>query len=140
GTVANPGTLQIDALGNTGGEIVNNAATILLDGPNSNFVDQAGLDALSQFNNNTAAGSFTIQDGRNFTSPGDFANAGTVNIGAGSTFTTGGPGNYNQSGGSTQVNGTLSAGGGQSNFNGGVLFGNGGVINGNVMMAGTIAP
>ena len=70
GTVSNPGTLQIDSLGNTGGEIVNNAATILLDGPNSNFVDQAGLDALSNFSNNTSTGSFTIQNGRNFTSPG----------------------------------------------------------------------
>ena len=129
--------MQINPLGNTGGEIVNNAATILLDGPNSNFVDAAGLDALSNFSNNTAAGSFTIQDGRNFTSPSgtDFANAGIVNIGAGSTFTTGGAANYNQSGGSTQLNGTLTAGGGSANFNGGVLFGNGGVINGNVTMA-----
>ena len=42
--------------------------------------------------------------------------------------------------GSTQLNGTLTAGGGQANFNGGVLFGNGGTINGNVMMAGTIVP
>src|SRR5208337_1015527 len=138
GTVANPGTLQIDALGNTGGEIVNHAATILLDGPNSNFVDQAGLDALSNFSNNTATGSFTIENGRNFTSPGDFANAGAVNIGATSTFTS--TGDYNQSGGSTQVNGTLTAGSGNANFNGGVLFGNGGIVNGNVMMAGTIAP
>ena len=76
--------LQINPLGNTGGEIVNNAATILLDGPNSNFVDAAGLDALSNFSNNEAAGSFTIQDGRNFTGPSNvnFANAGIVNIGA----------------------------------------------------------
>jgi hypothetical protein len=131
--------LQIDALGNTGGEIVNNAATILLDGPNSNFVDAAGLDALSNFSNNTAMGSFTIQDGRNFTSPSDFANAGIVNIGATSTFTTGGAGNYNQSGGSTQVDGALTAGGGQVNINGGALFGNG-TITGNVLMAGTIYP
>ena len=142
GTMANPGTIQLNPLGNTGGEIVNNAATILLDGPNSNFVDAAGLDALSNFSNNTAAGSFTIQDGRNFTSPSgtDFANAGIVNIGAGSTFTTGGAANYTQSGGSTQLNGTLTAGGGSANFNGGVLFGNGGVINGNVTMGGTIVP
>jgi hypothetical protein len=87
GTLANPGTLQIGGLGTTGGEIVNNAATILLDGPNSNFFDQAGLDALSNFSNNTVAGSFTIQHGRNFTSPGSFANAGVVNVGATSTFT-----------------------------------------------------
>jgi fibronectin-binding autotransporter adhesin len=141
GTLANPGTLQINPLGNTGGEIVNNAATILLDGPNSNFVDEAGLDALSNFHNNKAAGSFTIQDGRNFTGPNniDFTNAGIVNIGSGSTFTTGGTGNYNQSGGSTRVDGALTAGGGQVNINGGTLFGNG-TITGNVLMAGTIYP
>jgi hypothetical protein len=141
GTLANPGTLQINPLGNTGGEIVNNAATILLDGPNSNFVDEAGKDALSNFSNNTAAGSFTIQDGRDFTGPNNvnFANAGIVDIGAGSTFATGGTGQYNQSGGSTQVDGALVAGGGQANFNGGTLFGNG-TITGNVMMAGTIYP
>ncbi len=88
GTTSNPGTLQVDYLGNTGGEIVNNAATIYLNGPNSNFVDQASKDALSNFNNNTSAGSFTITNGRNFTSPGVFSNAGAVNIGSGSTFST----------------------------------------------------
>ena len=138
--MSNPGTLQINPLGSTGGEIVNNAATIYLNGPNSNFVDQAGLDALSNFSNNTSAGSFTITNGRNFTSPASFPNAGVVNVGGGSTFTTGGSGNYNQSGGSTQLNGALVAGGNQGNFNGGVLYGNGGTITGNVTMAGTIAP
>ena len=142
GTSSNPGTLQIDFLGNTGGEIINNAATIYLNGPNSNFVDQAGLNALSNFSNNTASGSFTITNGRNFTSPSstNFANAGAVTVGTGSTFTTGGTRNYVQSGGSTQLNGTLTAGGGSANFNGGVLYGNGGAVNGNVAMAGTIAP
>jgi hypothetical protein len=140
--VFGPGTLEIDELGNTGGEIVNNAATILLDSPGSNFVDRAGLDALSNFTNNTSAGSFTIQNGRNFTSPSttNFANAGAVSVGSGSTFTTGGARNYVQSGGSTQLNGALVAGGGQASFNGGVLYGNGGAITGNVTMAGTIAP
>jgi len=140
GTLASPGTLQINALGGTGGEIVNNAATILLNGPNSNFVDAAGLDTLSNFSNNTGAGRFTIQAGRNITSPGDFANAGAVNVGAGSTFTTGGTGNYNQSGGNTKVDGALVAGGGQVNINGGTLSGNGGSITGNVTMGGTLSP
>ena len=139
GTAGSPGTLQIDALGNTGGEIQNNAATILLSGPNSSFLDAAGLDALSNFSNNTAAGSFTIQNGRNFQSPGDFANAGTVNIGAGSTFTTG-PGaanDFNQSAGMTQVDGTLATS--NANINGGLLMGVG-AVNGNVNVAagGTI--
>jgi len=142
GTTSSPGTLQINPLGTTGGEIVNNAATILLNGPNSNFFDASSLDALSNFSNNTSAGSFTITNGRNFTSPSsvNFANAGAVTVGPASTFTTGGSRNYVQSGGSTQLNGTLTAGGGSANFNGGVLFGNGGTVNGNVSMAGTIAP
>jgi len=140
GTTSSPGTLQINPLGTTGGEIVNNAATILLNGSNSNFVDQAGLDALSNFSNNMAAGSFTIQSGRNFTSPSSFANAGVVNVGTGSTFTTGGSGNYNQSAGSTKVDGALTAGGGHATFNGGTLLGNGGTITGNVSMSGTISP
>ena len=141
GTMASPGTLEINPLGNTGGEIHQQRRHHSADGPNSDFVDAAGKDALSNFSNNEAAGSFTIQDGRNFTGPNNvnFANAGIVNIGAGSTFATGGTGNYNQSGGSTQVDGALTAGGGQVNINGGTLFGNG-TITGNVMMAGTIYP
>ena len=39
-----------------------------------------------------------------------------------------------------KLNGALVAGGNQANFNGGVLYGNGGTITGNVTMAGTIAP
>ena len=142
GTLANPGTLQIDPLGSTGGEIVNNAATILLSGPNSNVVDNLGLNALSNFTNNEAAGSFTIQDGRDFTSSltSNFTNAGIVNIGSGSTFTTGVVSNYVQTGGTTQLDGGLVAAGGQANFNGGTLYGNNGTITGNVTMAGIIVP
>jgi PEP-CTERM motif len=138
--VFGPSTLEIDQLGSTGGEIVNNAATILLDSPGSNLVDAASKDALSNFSNNTSAGSFTIQSGRNFTSPSTFTNAGVVNVGTGSTFTTGGSGNYNQSGGSTKVDGALTAGGGHVNINGGTLLGNGGTITGNVSMSGTLSP
>jgi hypothetical protein len=142
GTLANPGTLQIDPLGSTGGEIVNNAATILLSGPNSNVVDNLGLNALSNFSNNEAAGSFTIQDGRDFTSSptANFSNAGIVNIGSGSTFTTGGVNSYVQTGGTTQLDGNLVAGSLQANFNGGTLYGNNGTITGNVTMAGIIVP
>jgi hypothetical protein len=135
GAAALPGTLQIDALGHTGGEIVNNAASILLDGPNSNFVDAAGLDALAKFSNNTSAASFTIQNGRNFTSPSDFSNAGAVLIGNNSTFTAGpgGANDYNQTAGTTQVNGTLSAA--LTHIEGGTL-GGAGTITGTVTVGG----
>lgn len=39
--------------------------------------------------NTTVYSSLTINDGRNFTTSGDFTNAGTVKVGNGSTFTTG---------------------------------------------------
>ena len=144
GTPTSPGIMQIDALGNAGGEIVNNATAILLNGSNSTLVDAAGKDALSNFSNNTAAGSFTIQNGRNMTTPGDFANAGTVTVGKMSTLTIGsgnpsastpsGTDNFNQSAGTTDVNGTLRA---NTTLNGGTLSG-GGTIDGNVDNVGGI--
>ncbi len=63
-----------------------------------------------------------------------------VIVGTGSTFTTGGTRNYNQSGGSTKVDGALTAGGHQVNINGGTLLGNGGTVTGNVSMSGTMSP
>jgi len=86
----------------------------------------------------TPAGSFTIQAARNFNSPGDFANAGAVNGGVTSPFTSGG--NYNQSDGSIKVEGALTANGGQVNINGGTLLGNGRTATGLVTNGGTISP
>ena len=139
GTASNAGTMQLNPLGSSGGEIVNNAASILLDGPNSNLVDAAGLDALANFTNNTAAGSFTIQNGRNFNAPSAFSNAGAVRIGGGSNFgVSGGTANYNQSGGSTRVDGGLAAA--TTTVSGGLLFGVGTVSGDLNNVAGTVHP
>jgi len=141
GEAGSPGTLQISTLGSTGGEIVNNVASIVLNGPNSNFVDAAGLDALSKLANNTATGSFTISGGRNFNTAGDFNNAGSVTIGTGSTMQIGptGTNNYIQSGGVTTVNGLLDPT--AVELNGGVLAGTGSITAANVLAAGgSIAP
>jgi len=136
GTTLSPGTLQIAPLGNTGGEIVNNAANIILDGVNSNLVDGAGLDAMSNFSNNTAAGRFTITNGRAFNTAGDFSNAGAVEIGASSVLNVnGGGGSYTQSGGSTRIDGSLRASGGVD-FGAGTLEGIGTIV-GNVTLSGT---
>src|SRR6185436_10383515 len=63
--------------------ITTNAATILLDGTNTNlYVGGGGIDALNGFVTNAATGSFTIQNGRNFTSAGSFSNSGGVTIGS----------------------------------------------------------
>jgi hypothetical protein len=78
--------------------IVTNAATIVLDGPNSNFYSDSGTtDALaSTFALNAAAGSFAVADGYNFTTAGNtttggnFENDGTLTVGANSTFTVAG--------------------------------------------------
>jgi hypothetical protein len=85
GTAGSPGNLQLPT-----GAIVTNAATILLDGVNSNLKQNNGTDALTSLATNTADGSFTIRNGRNFTTAGAFGNAGIVQVGPSSTFTTSG--------------------------------------------------
>jgi len=148
-TPGSPGTIQIDALGSTGGEIVKSSANIILDGPNANpIVDQANLNALSHFQDNLAGGNVTVQNGQNFTTTPtggqDFQNEGNVTVAdANSSFTTGGTANYNQDGANaaTMVNGTLTAGGGQVNITGGLLTGDGTIV-GNVLIGanGTLRP
>ncbi|MBP1729840.1 MAG: hypothetical protein H6Q55_269, partial [Deltaproteobacteria bacterium] len=83
GTAGSPGTMRL-----ANANIVTNAATILLDGPNSNLLRDDGVtNALAGFATNAAAGHFTIQNGRNFDTAGNFSNAGIVTIGNASTFT-----------------------------------------------------
>jgi hypothetical protein len=113
GTGAGPATMEIALGSNGGGEIVNNAANIILNGtnPNVSFVDTNGHAALALAANTTASSSLTIEGGYTLTTPGAFANAGSVTIGAGSTLQAGtGTSNYSQSGGLTQGNGALVAG------------------------------
>ncbi len=142
GTVSNAGTIQIDALGSTSGEIVTNAAKIILNGPTSNFVDAAGLDALNQLANNTATGALTVTGGRILNVSNTFTNSGTVTVGVGSSIllSTTNP-TYTQIGGTTTVNGLL----GNSDpltfhLNAGTLAGTG-TIDGNLIAsAGMITP
>ena len=87
GTYNVAGTLEIDELGNTGGEIVSNAANVVLNGTTSAFIDAGGQNALSKFAINAKGASFTITGGRNFTTAGKFTNNGTLTMGsANSTF------------------------------------------------------
>src|SRR6185312_9709047 len=138
GPTGNGGTIQLSSLGTGGGEIVHNAAAILLDGPDSSLVDGGGQDALANFTDNTASGSFTIRNGRNFNAPGAFANAGQVAIGTGSTFgVNAGASNYNQSSGTTQVDGALQAA--VTQVNGGMLLGIG-TVSGALVNNGTVKP
>jgi len=86
GTYNMNGTLEIDQLGNTGGEILTNAANIILNGAGSSFVDSASKDALAKLNTNATGGGFAIMGGRNFTTAGNFTNNGTLTVGSGSIF------------------------------------------------------
>jgi hypothetical protein len=78
------GTWQVSAnstLRLLGGNITTNAANIVLDGANSNFFsDTASTDALAGLVTNASSGSFTLQNGRNFTPSGAFTNAGTLDL------------------------------------------------------------
>ena len=111
GTYNVAGTLEIDELGSAGGEIVTDAANIILNGSGSSFVDSAGKNALSNLATIAAASSFSLLGGRNFTTAGNFTNNGTLSVGAGSTFdVTGSLTNFSGTtltGGSYDVTGTL---------------------------------
>jgi len=141
------GTIQLSqANTGTGAVIATNAATILLDGASAKIADGSGNNILQGFfTTNTAAGSFTIQNGANLTSSSsDFSNAGTMNIGANSTFTVGGSHDYVQTGGTTTLGATTSflavASGHSVDIGGGTLQGFG-TITGNLSnTGGTIMP
>jgi hypothetical protein len=131
-------TLQIYPLGYGGGEIQTSDATITLIGQNADvkFVDAGGHNALSNLDNNR--GELDLEQGYTFDAPaGDFTNSGSVLVDGSSAFDMGAGDDYNQSGGETQVDGTLSAT--TVNINGGVLAG-AGTISGDVTNGGTVQP
>ena len=132
GTYLVTGTLQFN-----NANIATNAATVVLNGTASRIIDGSGNDALKNFATNAAAGSFTIQNGRNFTSAGAFSNAGNVTVGSGSTFNS--TGDYSQSGGNTTLaGGTLKAI--NVNLNLGALSGSGTVAANVNNTAGQVNP
>jgi len=89
-------------------DVQTNAATILLDGAGSVFERSGAGSALASLSANAAAGSLTIRNSRDLTTPGDLGNAGSVTIGDSSTLNV--TGTYTQSAGSTTLdNGTLAA-------------------------------
>jgi hypothetical protein len=103
------GTLEIDELGTTGGEIVTNAAGITLNGAAAKFVDASGKSVLTKLASNTAAGSFTVSGGANYTTAGNFNNLGTLGVGSGTTFAV--SGKLANFAGTTLTGGTYTLGG-----------------------------
>ncbi len=98
GTYLVTGTLQLPG---ASASIVTNAANIVLNGTGAAaIINQSSGSALATFATND--GSFTVQNGRNFSTADNFTNNGTLGVGAGSAFT---------------INGSL------TNFSGGTLTG-----------------
>jgi hypothetical protein len=116
------GTLQFD-----NANIVHNAANITLGPPPGQILNHSNGNALFNFSDNLVGGSFTLAEGENFTTLGLFTNAGFMTVEKSSTFTVGGTSkNYNQTGGTTTVDGTLTVpAGGLVNVTGGTLEGAG---------------
>ncbi len=114
----------------TNADINTNQASITLNGPASQIVDQGGTNALADFSLNDTGASLAILNNRNFTTTAALTNRGTVQIGGG-TLTTAGdisnPGSIFGHG--TIVNtvlnsGTVRASGGTLTFNGSRITGN----------------
>ncbi len=128
-------------------DIVTNDASITLAGVDttkSSIIDQTGANALANFAANGSTGSLTITTDRNYSTPGNFTNAGTVDItkstGTGHTqLTIGSTGssNYTQTGGTTTVDGLLTTTG-AINIQGGFLYGNAGTLTGALDLTGGI--
>jgi Putative Ig domain/RTX calcium-binding nonapeptide repeat (4 copies)/PKD domain len=132
GTYVITGTLRFN-----GANVVTNAATIVLDGSASALLNNTtGSNGLANFAFNAAASNFTVQNGRNVTTPA-FSNAGSVTIDATSTFFPS-AGNYLQTAGTTTVLGTLDPAA-IVDIQGGLVRGTG-TINSNVSNAGVVSP
>ena len=129
------GTYEVSAtLEWNAADVMTNAATIVLDGPSSMI--RNGSNALANLASNTTAGSLTIQNGHNLTTP-SFTNAGSVTVGGSSTLSV--TGDYTQTAGTTELQlGTLNATS-AVNIQGGALTG-AGTVGGNVSNAGKVSP
>ncbi|MFN2468821.1 MAG: hypothetical protein ABR521_11905 [Gaiellaceae bacterium] len=127
GTTLTGGTYVLEGIFQfPGANIATNAATISLLGNGATIRNRTtSADALAALAANTASGTLDLQNGKAFTTSVAFSNAGAVTISATgpSSFTS--TGDYTQSGGTTDVFGTLTASGGQVQLNGGLLRGSG---------------
>lgn len=103
GTYNTSGTLEIDNLGSSGGEIVTNAANIVLNGASASFVDAGGKSAIANLAINAPGSGFSLTGGSNFTTVSNFTNNGTLTVGGGSKFSV--------NGALTNFSGTTLAGG-----------------------------
>jgi hypothetical protein len=142
------GTMQVYA------DILTNSATIVLDSAGQIVNLATNNSALLNLNANAGGANLTIQDGAQFSTTGDFINAGNLrlddgNLLVGGTFSNSGSvtllngssfqssGNYTQTSGSTMLNIATMSVAGLVDLQGGVLSGPG-TIQGSVRNAGEI--
>jgi len=133
GTYRSAATLRIGSA-----NIVNNAASIVLDGPASAIQDTLGVDAIANLAATLSGGALQIRNGRDLALPGDFSNAGQVTIGPGDD-TLSLPGTYTQSAGTTLLDGGTLDPANNVDIQGGELKGNG-VVEAHVQNGGTCRP
>jgi hypothetical protein len=131
GTYSVSGTLQFN-----GANIVNDAAHITLTGTASAIVDQAANDGLRNLVAITKKGSLALHSGKILTTPADLSNAGRLTVGAGTNLKV--TGGYNQTAGTTTVDGTLTAPSGTT-VQAGNVFGKG-TIASTVVSSGSFTP
>jgi hypothetical protein len=128
GTYTVGGTLEF-----TGANIVNNAANLTITGTSGKILNGT-TNGLANFANNT--GVFTVTGNGNFsTGSANFTNSGAVSVITGSIMTVGGGDAYNQSSGTTTVDGMLTASAG-INVTGETILG-AGQMSGNVTVGGS---
>jgi hypothetical protein len=103
-------------------DLVTNAAKLTLSG-NGQILNQNGANGLLNFSNNSSKGTFELSGGQSFETGGTFNNEGKLIVSRGSTFTVGGTStNFNQTAGTTTVDGTLTVpAGGLTDITGGTL-------------------
>ena len=125
------------------GNITANAANVQLTSPSAQIIDSSsGKNSLLNLASNTAKGSITISGGQELTTNVAFSNSGNVTVAKSSKLTVGGT--YTQTAGTTQVDGkkALSSAGTVTatafTLSGGVLQGNGGLINAPVTSSATV--
>jgi hypothetical protein len=155
GTLNNRGTLNITSasdstglftnsgtINNSGSGTISNAFTSTLD--NSGTINNSSGGHINNLGTLTNEGVFNntsgahLMDAGTFNNTGTFSNSGAVTISSTGLFTT--SSDYTQTAGPTTVNGTLTAtGGAKVDIEGGKLSGTG-IINGDVLMKGIMAP
>jgi hypothetical protein len=82
GTTLTGGTYRIGGTFRfTGAHVVTNAATVVLDGPAAQVVDEMGNDGLAALAVNDGAGSLLLAGGASLTTAGNFSNHGFLSVG-----------------------------------------------------------